>query len=131
MPQPFRISPSMPSSPNSLTITAMRRPCALSRMWRSSVVLPLPRKPVTMVAGIFCMGSFSGWGMSEGAQCGQHFAREQGHGVQGLGVVPQAVGVEDTAQVADARARAQRRDLGMAGSGGAVDELLAQHAFGV
>ncbi|MCY1281449.1 hypothetical protein D9M70_302590 [compost metagenome] len=42
----------MPSSPNSLTITAMRRPPALSRMWRSSVVLPLPRKPVTMVTGI-------------------------------------------------------------------------------
>ena len=28
MPQPLRISPSMPSSPNSLTITAMRRPFA-------------------------------------------------------------------------------------------------------
>ncbi|MCY1240211.1 hypothetical protein D9M72_530470 [compost metagenome] len=41
----------MPNSPNSLTITAMRRPWALSSMWRSSVVLPEPRKPVTMVTG--------------------------------------------------------------------------------
>ncbi|MNG13243.1 hypothetical protein D3C84_969100 [compost metagenome] len=41
----------MPSSPNSLTITAMRRPWALSSMCRSKVVLPEPRKPVTMVTG--------------------------------------------------------------------------------
>src|SRR5258708_30460365 len=53
MPQLFRISPSMPTSPNSLTITARRRPCAFSRIWRTSVVLPAPRKPVTMVQGIF------------------------------------------------------------------------------
>ncbi len=46
----------MPSSPNSLTITAMRRPSAFWRMWRSSVVLPLPRKPVTTVAGILRVG---------------------------------------------------------------------------
>jgi hypothetical protein len=36
---------------------ATRRPLACSRIWRISVVLPLPRKPVTMVAGILvvCM----------------------------------------------------------------------------
>src|SRR5260370_18950657 len=53
MPQLLRISPSMPTSPNSLTITARRRPPAFSRMWRTNVVLPAPRKPVTMVQGIF------------------------------------------------------------------------------
>ncbi|MNH14619.1 hypothetical protein D3C79_742150 [compost metagenome] len=47
----LRISPSMPSSPNSLTITAIRRPWALSSICRSNVVLPEPRKPVTMVTG--------------------------------------------------------------------------------
>ena len=54
MPQLRSSSPSMPSSPNSLTMTAMRLPCAWVSKWRSSVVLPLPKKPVTMVAGIFC-----------------------------------------------------------------------------
>ena len=51
MPQLFRISPSMPTSPNSLTITARRRPSAFSSTWRTSVVLPAPRKPVTIVQG--------------------------------------------------------------------------------
>ncbi len=37
---------SMPSSsPNSLTMTAMRRPCCAVRMCRTSVDLPPPRKP--------------------------------------------------------------------------------------
>ncbi len=47
-----RISPSTPTSPNSLMISARRRPAALARIWRISVVLPAPRNPVTMVAGI-------------------------------------------------------------------------------
>ncbi len=51
MPQPLRISPSMPTSPNSLTITASRLPLAVSSTWRISVVFPEPRKPVTMVQG--------------------------------------------------------------------------------
>ena len=51
-PQPLRMSPSTPRSPNSLIMSAMRRPPALSSRWRISVVLPAPRKPVTMVAGI-------------------------------------------------------------------------------
>ena len=51
MPQPFRISPSMPTSPNSLTRIASRRPPAFSRTCRISVVLPAPRKPVTTVQG--------------------------------------------------------------------------------
>ena len=58
LPQPLRISPSMPTSPNSLTMTARRRPCALAMTWRISVVLPAPRKPVTIVQGMrarFCV----------------------------------------------------------------------------
>ena len=51
MPQLFRISPSMPTSPNSLMIRASRRPSAFSSRWRMSVVLPAPRKPVTIVQG--------------------------------------------------------------------------------
>ena len=50
--QPFRMSPSTPSVPNSLTTTASRRPLALRIRWLISVVLPAPRKPVTMVTGI-------------------------------------------------------------------------------
>ena len=41
----------MPTSPNSLTMTASRRPRAWASTWRISVVLPAPRKPVTMVQG--------------------------------------------------------------------------------
>ena len=37
--------PSNPASPNSLTITAMRRPSASVNSERSSVVLPAPRSP--------------------------------------------------------------------------------------
>lgn len=37
---------SMPSSsPNSLTMTAMRRPCCAVRMLRTNVDLPAPKKP--------------------------------------------------------------------------------------
>ncbi len=45
--------PSTPTSPNSLMISARRRPAAFSSTWRIRVVLPAPRKPVTMVTGIF------------------------------------------------------------------------------
>src|SRR6185437_4500482 len=51
--QPFRMSPSMPRSPNSLTRMASRRPCGFCMRWRTRVVLPAPRKPVMMVTGIF------------------------------------------------------------------------------
>src|SRR5260370_22927381 len=51
MPQLFKISPSMPTSPNSLTITARRRPTAFSSTWWTSVVLLARRKPVTIVQG--------------------------------------------------------------------------------
>src|SRR6202011_3529220 len=44
--------PSKPASPNSLTITAIRRPFAWVSSERSSVVLPAPRKPVSTVTGI-------------------------------------------------------------------------------
>ena len=66
MPQARRISPSTPTSPNSLTISARRRPFACSSRWRISVVLPAPRKPVTTVTGIFVQGCHGsgclGWG---------------------------------------------------------------------
>ena len=52
MPQPSMNEPSKPISPNSLTSTARRRPSAFCRRLRTSVVLPAPRKPVTMVQGI-------------------------------------------------------------------------------
>src|SRR5580704_13398244 len=45
-------SPSTPTSPNSLMMNASRRPPALAIRWRISVVLPAPRKPVTMVTGV-------------------------------------------------------------------------------
>jgi len=46
---------------------AIRRPSALSMRWRIIVVLPLPRKPVMTVAGIFwgIMGLRSGGGMED------------------------------------------------------------------
>ena len=47
--------PSMPASPNSLTITAMRPAPGVARMWLSSVVFPAPRNPVRTVVGIVCM----------------------------------------------------------------------------
>src|ERR1700722_4003530 len=43
--------PSKPASPNSLTITAMRRPSAWVSSERSNVVLPAPRNPVSTVTG--------------------------------------------------------------------------------
>mmetsp|Transcript_109266 Transcript_109266/g.309119 ORF Transcript_109266/g.309119 Transcript_109266/m.309119 type:complete len:367 (-) Transcript_109266:8-1108(-) len=42
---------SIPISPNSFSMTAIRLPWFSSRMWFSSVVLPAPRKPVMMVVG--------------------------------------------------------------------------------
>mmetsp|Transcript_14003 Transcript_14003/g.41731 ORF Transcript_14003/g.41731 Transcript_14003/m.41731 type:complete len:259 (-) Transcript_14003:56-832(-) len=47
----FRSASSMPTSPNSFSITAIFLPCFALRMWFSSVVLPLPRKPVRIVTG--------------------------------------------------------------------------------
>ena len=41
----------MPSEPNSLTISAVPLPSGVSRNRRTSVVLPAPRKPVTIVTG--------------------------------------------------------------------------------
>ena len=49
-----RMRSSTPTSPNSFSIMAKRRPWfGSSRMWLSSVVLPEPRKPVRMVTGTF------------------------------------------------------------------------------
>src|SRR5687768_4264869 len=41
----------MPTSPNSLTITATRLPCAVVRMRLSKVVFPAPKNPVRTVTG--------------------------------------------------------------------------------
>src|SRR5690606_35657529 len=49
--QPLRMSPSTPTSPNSLTMSARRLSSTFWRMWRISVVLPAPRNPVTTVQG--------------------------------------------------------------------------------
>src|SRR6185295_19986501 len=51
--------PSKPASPNSLTITAMRRPSACVSSERNSVVLPAPRNPVSTVTGTRDIAKFS------------------------------------------------------------------------
>src|SRR5882757_5918141 len=51
--------PSNPASPNSLTITAMRRPSACVSRERSSVVLPAPKNPVSTVTGTRDISIFS------------------------------------------------------------------------
>src|SRR3954453_11738659 len=43
----------MPTSPNSLTITAMRRPWSAVRIRLRSVVFPAPRNPLRMMTGAF------------------------------------------------------------------------------
>src|SRR5262245_526702 len=48
---------SRPISPNSLTITAVAAMSGCFNTWLSTVVLPLPRKPVSRVAGINDAGS--------------------------------------------------------------------------
>ena len=52
LPQSASTCPSKPTSPNSLTISAIFRPPGFCSRWRISVVLPAPRKPVTIVAGM-------------------------------------------------------------------------------
>ncbi len=46
-----RSASSMPTEPNSLTMSAVPSPSGVSRNFRTSVVLPEPRNPVTMVTG--------------------------------------------------------------------------------
>ena len=46
----FSKSSSIPTSPNSFSITANFLPCCCVRMWFSNVVLPEPRKPVSTCA---------------------------------------------------------------------------------
>ena len=57
------------SSPNSFSITAIFWPCASVSTRLRSVVLPEPRKPVRMVAGIRLMGGviFGDRGAAAGA----------------------------------------------------------------
>ena len=47
----FTRASSTPTSPNSFSMTAIFFPWVALRMWLSSVVLPLPRKPVSTVTG--------------------------------------------------------------------------------
>lgn len=49
---------SIPTSPNSFSITARRFPCCSRKIRFNKVVLPLPRKPVITVTGTF---AFSRW----------------------------------------------------------------------
>ena len=65
------------SSPNSFSMTAIFWPWASVRMRLSSVVLPEPRKPVRMVAGMRPLAAVveeadmvreSVWGPADGAQ---------------------------------------------------------------
>ena len=51
MPQDFKTSASTPRSPNSLMMSARRRPFAVFSRCRIMLVLPAPRKPVITVAG--------------------------------------------------------------------------------
>ena len=51
--EPRTSASSMPTLPNSLMTTAVPSPSGVARKRRTSVVLPAPRKPVTMVTGIF------------------------------------------------------------------------------
>src|SRR6266851_5769908 len=61
-----RISLSTPASPNSFSITAMRWPCCSLRIRLTSVVLPLPKKPVSMVTGTMfsCADNSISWHFS-------------------------------------------------------------------
>ncbi|VVT08555.1 hypothetical protein RV134_260041 [Roseovarius sp. EC-HK134] len=98
IPQPLRMSPSTPRSPNSLMMSAMRLPPAFSSICRINVVLPAPRNPVTTVAGILACMSWLLQGLASGGaaglspvekgighdapDCGLFYVR--GHGWQGL-----------------------------------------------
>src|SRR5689334_25295955 len=53
----------MPTSPNSLTMTATRRPCSAVRMRLRRVVLPEPRNPVRMTTGAFGLSKVGAEGM--------------------------------------------------------------------
>mmetsp|Transcript_56823 Transcript_56823/g.114078 ORF Transcript_56823/g.114078 Transcript_56823/m.114078 type:complete len:267 (-) Transcript_56823:49-849(-) len=44
---------SMPTSPNSFSMTAIFFPCISCRIWFNKVVFPAPKKPVMMVVGVF------------------------------------------------------------------------------
>ena len=55
IPHPANIARSIPKSPNSLIIKAMRLPPAFSNMCRINVVFPAPKNPVITVAGIFIL----------------------------------------------------------------------------
>mmetsp|Transcript_78383 Transcript_78383/g.175683 ORF Transcript_78383/g.175683 Transcript_78383/m.175683 type:complete len:288 (-) Transcript_78383:2-865(-) len=60
MDPPFTSLSSIPTSPNSFSMTAMRLPWFASRMWFRSVVLPLPRKPVRTETGtLLSLSAFS------------------------------------------------------------------------
>src|SRR5271165_5279787 len=79
-------SPSIPISPVSLTMTAILSPCSLPRIWFSSVVLPLPRKPAITVTGKRARSS-AGFIGSEGVggadgRLADRFTKCIGEGVQ-------------------------------------------------
>mmetsp|Transcript_23792 Transcript_23792/g.62339 ORF Transcript_23792/g.62339 Transcript_23792/m.62339 type:complete len:322 (-) Transcript_23792:94-1059(-) len=55
----FSKSSSMPTSPNSFSITANFLPCCCVRMWFNNVVLPEPRNPVSTVTGTLSASSIA------------------------------------------------------------------------
>mmetsp|Transcript_92791 Transcript_92791/g.289301 ORF Transcript_92791/g.289301 Transcript_92791/m.289301 type:complete len:321 (+) Transcript_92791:660-1622(+) len=57
---------SIPTSPNSFSMTAIFLPWFASRMWLSSVVFPAPRKPVMIVVGVLAPPPVA-WSPSAGA----------------------------------------------------------------
>src|SRR5271165_3770605 len=76
--QPLSRSPSTPTSPNSLMMSASRRPPAWLRIWRMRVVLPAPRKPVTMVTGVLASIRPSLWRESGKGRRARHDALAEG-----------------------------------------------------
>ena len=83
MAQDFRISPSTPTSPNSLTTTARRLPPGFCIRWLMSVVLPEPRKPVTTVTGILARSVMDQLSLSGGMRAMQFLRRCWGRSRQG------------------------------------------------
>jgi hypothetical protein len=55
----LRRSSSMPTSPNSFSITASFLPCCCVRMWLSNVVFPDPKNPVSTVTGTLSASSMA------------------------------------------------------------------------
>jgi hypothetical protein len=74
---------SIPTSPNSFSMTASRRPPRPARMRLTRDVLPAPRKPTTRVSGILLASA-------TGILCVVRMCRTRGKGKRGGGHTPQS-----------------------------------------